>query len=67
VIRYCPTCWAENVYEANACTTCGASLNETGKTFTDRLIEAIGHPEPTRPSLPLKYWAAYVRGAPDAA
>ncbi len=48
MIRYCPTCWAENSYEASACTTCGASLDETGKGFTDRLIDAIGHPEPTR-------------------
>lgn len=48
MIRYCPTCWAENAYEANVCTRCGASLDETGKGFTDRLIDAIGHPEPTR-------------------
>lgn len=48
MIRYCPACWAENSYEAAACATCGASLDETGKDFADRLIDAIGHPEPTR-------------------
>jgi predicted amidophosphoribosyltransferase len=48
MIRYCPTCWAENAYEANVCTRCGVSLDETGKDFTGRLIDAIGHPEPTR-------------------
>lgn len=48
MIRYCPACWAENAYGADTCTTCGASLDETGKAFTDRLIDAIGHPEPTR-------------------
>lgn len=48
MIRYCPSCWAENAYEAGSCTTCGASLDETGKAFADRLVDAIGHPEPTR-------------------
>jgi hypothetical protein len=48
MIRYCPTCWAENAYEANACVTCGASLDETVKDFVDILIEATGHPESTR-------------------
>lgn len=48
MIRYCPACWAENAYEAKACMRCGISLDETGKDFTGRLIDAIGHPEPTR-------------------
>lgn len=48
MIRYCPACWAENVYEASTCTTCGASLHEPDKGFVDRLIDAIAHPEPTR-------------------
>lgn len=48
MIRYCPTCWAENAYETAVCAACGASFDETGKQFADRLIEAIGHPEPTR-------------------
>ncbi|MBK8985076.1 MAG: hypothetical protein IPM39_03190 [Chloroflexi bacterium] len=48
MIRYCPHCWVENAYEAQTCTACGASLAETGKDFTDRLMDAIGHPEPTR-------------------
>ena len=48
MIRYCPHCWAENAYEADACATCGASLDERGKEFVDMLIDAVGHPEPTR-------------------
>lgn len=48
MIRYCSTCWAENAYEATICTTCGVSLDETGKNFTSRLMDAVGHPEPTR-------------------
>lgn len=48
MIRYCPTCWAENAYEANICTTCGVLLDETGKDFAGRLMDAIDHPEPTR-------------------
>jgi len=48
MIRYCFSCWAENRYAAVVCEACGASLDETGKTFADRLIDAIGHPEPTR-------------------
>jgi HEAT repeat protein len=48
MIRYCPDCWAENAYKATICTTCGASLDETGKDFTGRLMDAVGHPEPTR-------------------
>lgn len=48
MIRYCPSCWSQNTYEAKTCMSCGASLDEKGKAFADRLIEAIGHPEPTR-------------------
>lgn len=48
MIRYCPACWAENAYAATTCTACGSSLDEAGKGFADRLIDAVGHPEPTR-------------------
>lgn len=51
MIRYCPVCWAENIYEADVCAVCGADLRETDKTFFDRLIDAVGHPEPTRATL----------------
>lgn len=51
MIRYCPACWAENLYEAAVCAACGVSLHETGKAFADRLIDALGHPEPTRAAL----------------
>ncbi len=48
MIRYCPTCWAENAYQATECAACNSSLDETGKDFAARLIDTIGHPEPTR-------------------
>jgi len=51
VIRYCPSCWAENAYEAVTCATCGASLDEGDKDFVGRLIDATGHPEPTSAAL----------------
>lgn len=48
MIRYCPSCWAENAYEAVVCVTCHAPLDDAGKDFVDRLIDATRHPEPTR-------------------
>jgi uncharacterized membrane protein YvbJ len=51
MIRYCPSCWSQNTYEAKTCMSCGASLDEKGKAFADRLIEVIGHPEPTRTAI----------------
>lgn len=48
MIRYCPHCWAENNYYASVCMVCGASLLEKGKGFVEMLLDAIGHPEPTR-------------------
>ncbi|MBE2201323.1 MAG: HEAT repeat domain-containing protein [Anaerolinea sp.] len=51
MIRYCPHCWAENAYEATLCAACGMTLEEAEKDFVARLIDAIGHPEPTRAAL----------------
>lgn len=51
MIRYCPSCWAENAYEAVTCAACGASLDEGDKDFVGRLLDATGHPEPTSAAL----------------
>ena len=49
VIYYCPCCWKE-VIEADTCTACGADLSALScETFDEKLIRALGHPEPTVP------------------
>lgn len=55
IIRYCPTCWVENAREATVCASCGASLVEPAdKDYAARLIDAIGHREPTRAVLAIE-------------
>lgn len=63
MIRYCPHCWAENAYEAGACAGCGASLDERGKDFVTMLIEATGHPEPTRAVIAIEILGRRLREA----
>ena len=47
MIVYCPKCWAENQPGEKVCRRCGASLKaKTGEDFVDKLIAALGHPEP---------------------
>jgi HEAT repeat protein len=51
VIRYCPSCWEENEYEAVVCAACGAPLDDGDKDYISRLIDATRHSEPTRAAL----------------
>ncbi len=47
MIVYCPRCWAENQPGDEVCRRCGAPLKtEAGEDFVDKLIAALGHPEP---------------------
>ena len=50
MIRFCPKCWNEVPIEATVCPTCGATLIEA-LSFTDKLIGALRHREPTRAGL----------------
>jgi HEAT repeat protein len=45
---YCPVCYAANAETRSVCAECGASLaEEEAGDFTDRLLWALHHPEPT--------------------
>jgi len=47
MIVHCPKCWAENHPGDEGCQRCGAPLKaEPGENFVDKLIAALGHPEP---------------------
>lgn len=47
MIVYCPKCWAENQPGDKVCRRCGALLKSgAGEDFVDKLIGALGHPEP---------------------
>jgi HEAT repeat protein len=50
MIRFCPKCWNEIPLEATVCPMCGAALIEA-LSFTDKLIAALRHREPTRAGL----------------
>jgi hypothetical protein len=50
MIRFCPHCWAEVNAEATHCPACGRDLHEE-LDFTDKLISALRHREPTRAGL----------------
>lgn len=50
MLRFCPKCWNEVPLEAARCPACGVDLNET-LDFTDKLIAALRHREPTRAGL----------------
>ncbi|HBY98920.1 MAG TPA: hypothetical protein DEP84_34065 [Chloroflexi bacterium] len=52
--RFCPSCWAENEPRATVCAACGATLDETGKDFVAKMIDAVGHPEPTRAGIAIE-------------
>lgn len=51
MIRFCPHCWAEVDFDQVHCPACGYALNETDMSFTDKLIGALRHREPTRAGL----------------
>ena len=48
---FCPSCWAEIREEQDPCPFCGCAISALleGKTYTDRLIDALNHPESTTP------------------
>lgn len=50
MIRFCPKCWNEVPLDAAACPICGAALSEA-LSFTEKLIAALRHREPTRAGL----------------
>jgi len=50
MIRFCPKCWNEVSLDAATCPTCGAALSES-LSYTDKLIAALRHREPTRAGL----------------
>jgi HEAT repeat protein len=50
MIRFCPKCWNEVPPELVTCPLCGAALNES-LSYTDKLIAALRHREPTRAGL----------------
>ncbi len=48
VIFYCPNCWREITQEQRVCVHCGQQISLWDeKTFTEKLISALSHPEPT--------------------
>ena len=47
MIFYCPNCWKEVPDDKQACPRCGESPSSwDGKKYSDKLIEALAHPEP---------------------
>ena len=56
---FCPSCWAGINEEQDPCPHCGCGISAylEGKTYNDRLIDALNHPEPTTPVR-----AAYILG-----
>jgi hypothetical protein len=51
MIRFCPHCWAEVNFDQVQCAACGCALDEAEMSFTDKLIGALRHREPTRAGL----------------
>ena len=48
MIFYCPNCWSELGSERQFCARCGQNISSPDeKTFTDKLLQALSHPEPT--------------------
>jgi hypothetical protein len=48
-VRFCITCWAENLMDATTCWNCGkplAARESNGITYVDKLLAALHHPEP---------------------
>jgi HEAT repeat protein len=60
MIRFCPKCWNEVAMEATTCPACGASLIEE-LSFTDKLLAALGHREPTRAGLAIDVLTNWLR------
>ena len=50
MIFYCTNCWSEIQKDKFACPNCGANQHTLRKeSFTDKLINALNHPEPSTP------------------
>jgi hypothetical protein len=60
MIWFCPKCWNEVPVEATVCPACGASLVEE-LSFTDKLLAALGHREPTRAGLAIDVLTNWLR------
>ncbi len=60
MIRFCPKCWNDVPVEATVCPTCGAALIED-LDFTDKLIAALRHREPTRAGLAIDVLTNWLR------
>ena len=63
---FCPSCWRVVAEDQPRCPACGCDIaaHLAGRTFTQRLVEALRHPEPETPVR-----AAYIlglRGAREA-
>ena len=48
---FCPVCWAASHNDDAVCPHCGADVAriQAGKSYGQRLAEALRHPEPTTP------------------
>ncbi len=47
MIFYCPNCWRELPSEQGLCVHCGQEVSVGHeKTFTEKLVQALSHPEP---------------------
>lgn len=47
MIFYCPACWKEISEEERVCVRCGQAVSVWDKkSFTEKLISALSHPEP---------------------
>jgi len=57
---FCPSCWQTLEEDQDPCPHCGCKVSEylQAKSYTQRLIEALNHPEPETPVR-----AAYILGA----
>jgi len=56
---FCPSCWQTLEEDQDPCPHCGCKVSEylQAKSYTQRLIEALNHPEPETPVR-----AAYILG-----
>jgi HEAT repeat protein len=61
MVHYCPHCWQEIPAGARGCPHCNLSTDETGRTFVERLMASLQHPEPTRAGLAIDILANRLR------
>lgn len=48
---FCPVCWTASREDESICRHCGAEIGriQAGKSYAQRLADALHHPEPTTP------------------